>query len=199
MVSIKEDDVFFLEKLFPKNIKEIWLEIGFGSGENIKWQLDNRKDIAIIGCEPYINGVANLLQLLDNEQLHRVKIFTGDAIKIINSLKNNSISRVFILFPDPWPKKRHHKRRLINQNLILNLSRVMIERGELIIASDHNNYISWILHQFLNNKNLIWMAKSKKDFLIKPENWPITRFEERAKQLGSICYFFLFHNLNKNH
>ena len=65
--------------------------------------------------------MANLLQLLDNEQLNRVKIFTGDAIKIINSLKNNSISRVFILFPDPWPKKRHHKRRLINQNLISNL------------------------------------------------------------------------------
>ena len=145
-----------------------------------------------------MNGVANLLQLLDNELLHRVKIFTGDAIKIINSLKNNSISRVFILFPDPWPKKRHHKRRLINQNLISNLAMVMKERGELIIASDHNNYISWILHQFLNNKNLIWMAKSKKDFLIKPENWPITRFEERAKQLGSIFYFFLFRNLNKN-
>ncbi|MAW59173.1 MAG: tRNA (guanosine(46)-N7)-methyltransferase TrmB [Alphaproteobacteria bacterium] len=198
MVSIKEDDVFFLEKLFPKSIKEIWLEIGFGSGENIKWQLDNRKDIAIIGCEPYINGVANLLQLLDNEQLNRVKIFTGDAIKIINSLKNNSISRVFILFPDPWPKKRHHKRRLINQNLISNLSMVMKERGELIIASDHNNYISWILHQFLDNKNFIWRAKSKKDFLIKPENWPITRFEERAKKLGSICYFFRFYNLNKN-
>ena len=95
--------------------------------------------------------MANLLQLLDNEQLNRVKIFTGDAIKIINSLKNNSISRVFILFPDPWPKKRHHKRRLINQNLISNLSMVMKERGELIIASDHNNYISWIHHQFLDN------------------------------------------------
>ena len=142
--------------------------------------------------------MANLLQLLDNEQLNRVKIFTGDAIKIINSLKNNSISRVFILFPDPWPKKRHHKRRLINQNLISNLSMIMKESGELIIASDHNNYISWILHQFLNNKNLIWMAKSKKDFLTKPENWPITRFEERAKKLGSICYFFRFYNLNKN-
>jgi tRNA (guanine-N7-)-methyltransferase len=74
----------------------------------------------------------------------------------------------------------------------------MKEGGELVIASDHNNYISWILHQFLNNKNLIWMAKSKKDFLIKPKNWPITRFEERAKKLGSICYFFRFYNLNKN-
>jgi tRNA (guanine-N7-)-methyltransferase len=139
-----------------------------------------------------------LLQLLDDEQLHRVKIFTGDAIKIINSLKNRSISKVFILFPDPWPKKRHHKRRIINKKLISNLSIVMKEGAELIIASDHNNYISWIMHHFLNNKNLVWMAKSKKDFLIKPENWPITRFEERAKKLGSICYFFRFYNFNKN-
>ena len=85
-----------LDKLFPKNIKEIWLEIGFGSGEHIKWQLDNKKDVAIIGCEPYINGVANLLEILNKEQLQRVKIFTGDARKVIASLKNNSISKVFI-------------------------------------------------------------------------------------------------------
>ena len=142
--------------------------------------------------------MANLLQILDDEQLHRVRIFTGDARKIINSLKNISISKVFILFPDPWPKKRHHKRRIINKNLIVNLSNVMKDRGELIIASDHKNYISWILHQFLYNKNLIWTAKSKKDFLIKSENWPITKFEERAKKLGSTCYFFQFYNLNKN-
>ena len=187
-----------LNKLFPKNIKEIWLEIGFGSGEHIKWQLDNKKDIAIIGCEPYINGVANLLEILNTEQLQRVKIFTGDARKVITSLKNNTISKVFILFPDPWPKKRHHKRRIIDKDLIKTLSIILKESGELRIASDHSNYVSWILHQFLNNKYLIWTAKSKKDFLKKPEKWPKTKFEERAKRLGSICYFFQFYKFNKN-
>ena len=145
-----------LDKLFPKNIKEIWLEIGFGSGEHIKWQLDNKKNVAIIGCEPYINGVANLLEILNKEQLQRVKIFTGDARKVIASLKKNSISKVFILFPDPWPKKRHYKRRIIDKDLIKNLSRIMKKNGELRIASDHNDYVSWILHQFLNNKDLIY-------------------------------------------
>ena len=138
-----------------------------------------------------------MLQLLNQEQLQRVKIFTGDARKIINSLKNNSISKVFILFPDPWRKKRHHKRRIIDIDLIKNISNIMQENGELRIASDHSNYVSWILHQFLYNKTLIWNAKSKKDFLTKPENWPKTRFEERAKRLGSICYFFQFYKLNK--
>jgi tRNA (guanine-N7-)-methyltransferase len=187
-----------LDKLFPKNIKEIWLEIGFGSGEHIKWQLDNKKDVAIIGCEPYINGVANLLEMLNKEQLQRVKIFTGDARKVIASLKNNTISKVFILFPDPWPKKRHHKRRIIDKDLIKTLSIILKESGELRIASDHSNYVSWILHQFLNNKYLIWTAKSKEDFLKKPEKWPKTKFEERAKRLGSICYFFQFYKFNKN-
>ena len=187
-----------LDELFSKNIKEIWLEIGFGSGEHIKWQLDNKKDIAIIGCEPYVNGVANLLEIVNKDQLKRLKIFTGDARKIIASLKNNSISKVFILFPDPWPKKRHHKRRIIDRNLINDLSVILKEDGELRIASDHNDYISWILHQFLNNQDLIWTAKSKEDFLKKPENWPQTKFEERAKKLGSICYFFQFFKPNKN-
>ena len=192
------EDAFNLERLFPKNITEIWLEIGFGSGEHIKWQLDNKKNIAIIGCEPYLNGVANLLALLNKEQLQRVKIFSGDARKIITSLKTGSISKVFILFPDPWPKKKHHKRRLINKNLIKNLSSILKENGELRVASDHNNYVSWILHHFLNSHNLIWVAKSKEDFLKKPENWPITKYEERAKKLGSICYFFQFFKPNKN-
>ena len=105
---------------------------------------------------------------------------------------------MFILFPDPWPKKRHHKRRIIDKDLIKNLSIILKESGELRIASDHSNYVSWILHQFLYNKYLIWTAKSKEDFLNKPEKWPKTKFEERAKRLGSICYFFQFYKFNKN-
>jgi len=194
-VSLKEEDALILEELFPKTIREIWLEIGFGSGEHIKWQLDNKKDIAIVGCEPYINGVANLLEILSKEQLLRVKIFTGDARKVIASLKNNSIAKVFILFPDPWPKKRHHKRRIIDKDLIVSLSNILKKNGELRIASDHSDYVSWILHQFLSNKDLIWTAKSKEDFLNKPEGWPKTKFEERAKRLGSTCYFFQFYQI----
>ena len=197
-VKIREESSLNLAKLFPKNINEIWLEIGFGSGEHIKWQLDNKKDIAIIGCEPYINGVANLLELLSKEQLQRVKIFIGDARKIIASLNKNSISKVFILFPDPWPKNRHHKRRIINKNLIKNISSILVKNGELRIASDHNSYVSWILHQFLNNSDLIWTAKSKEDFLKKAENWPKTKYEERSIKLGNICYFFQYYKLNKN-
>ena len=136
--------------------------------------------------------------MLNKEQLQRVKIFTGDARKIIASLNNNSISKVFILFPDPWPKKRHHKRRIIEKDLITNLSIIMKKNGELRIASDHSDYVSWILHQFLKNKDFIWTAKSKEDFLKKPEDWHKTKFEERAKRLGSICYYFQFYKLYKN-
>ena len=147
-VKIREESSLNLAKLFPKNINEIWLEIGFGSGEHIKWQLDNKKDIAIIGCEPYINGVANLLELLSKEQLQRVKIFIGDARKIIASLNKNSISKVFILFPDPWPKRKHHKRRIISRFLIKNFQKILTPKGRIYIATDTNNYLKVIFLEF---------------------------------------------------
>ena len=91
-------------KLFKSNIKELWIEVGFGSGEHLKWQLENNKDIAIIGCEPYVNGIANLLELLSEEELQRIKIYDGDVRKVFNKMEVNSISKVFILFPDPKPQ-----------------------------------------------------------------------------------------------
>ena len=199
LVQLKDKEISEnFSQLFHKNISDIWLEVGFGSGEHIKWQLDNNKDIGIIACEPYINGVANLIELLNKEQLQRVKIFMGDVRNIIDSIKSNSISKIFILFPDPWPKKKHYKRRIIDKFLINNISRILIVNGELRVATDHNGYMSWILHHFLNNKDFIWMAKEKKNFLTKSENWPSTKYEDKAKKLGKICYFFQYYKLKKN-
>jgi len=184
--------------VFKNNYKEIWLEIGFGSGEHLKWQLENNQDVAIIGCEPYINGIANLLELLNEEELQRVRIFNGDARKIINQLKDKSISKVFILFPDPWPKKKHYKRRLIQINFIEDIYRVLLENGELRISTDHNNYLSWILHKFIKFKKFHWNAKSKLDFLDKSEKWNKTKYELRANTLGNVCYYLQYYKLKKN-
>lgn len=175
----------------------MWVEVGFGSGEHLKWQLDNNKDIAIIGCEPYINGVANLLSILDQEDLKRVKIFSGDARKVISALKKESITKIFILFPDPWPKKKHHKRRLIQSDTIAHIYRILRYDGELRIATDHISYLSWILFQFMKFKKFYWNARSKSDFLFKPENWDKSKYERRADRLGNVSYFLQYYKRNK--
>ena len=141
------------------------------------------KDIGIIGCEPYINGIANLLELLNEEELKRVKIFNGDARKIISKLKANSISKIFILFPDPWPKKKHYKRRFIQSNIIQKLYKILKKNGELRVSTDHNDYLSWILHQFLKFNNFYWSANSRLSFLSKP---------------GNTCYFLQYYKRDKN-
>tara|TARA_B100001996_G_scaffold200966_1_gene153828 strand:+ start:446 stop:841 length:396 start_codon:yes stop_codon:yes gene_type:complete len=130
--------------------------------------------------------------------LKRVKIFNGDARKIINNIKENSVSKIFILFPDPWPKKKHHKRRFIQSNLLKNLYKILTEDGELRISTDHHDYLSWILYHFLKFNNFYWSAKSKLDFLFKPENWPKTKYEIRAISLGNTCYFLQYYKRNKN-
>ncbi|MCH2678573.1 MAG: tRNA (guanosine(46)-N7)-methyltransferase TrmB [Alphaproteobacteria bacterium] len=176
----------------------MWLEVGFGSGEHLKWQIENNKDIGIIGCEPYINGIANLLELLNEEELKRVKIFNGDARKIISTLKENSISKIFILFPDPWPKKKHYKRRFIQSNIIQKLYKILKKNGELRVSTDHNDYLSWILHHFLKFNNFYWSAKGKLGFLSKPENWAKTKYELRASRIGNTCYFLQYYKRDKN-
>ena len=197
-VELKLEDTHNLSELFKNNFKEIWLEVGFGSGEHLKWQLKKNKDIAIIGCEPYLNGIANLLAILDEDELKRVRIFNGDAIKVINNLKDKSISKVFVLFPDPWPKKKHYKRRLIQINFIENIYRVLIENGELRLSTDHNNYLCWILNKFLKFNKFHWNAKSKLDFLNKPEKWIKTKYEIRANKLGNTCFYLQYYKPNKN-
>ena len=123
-------------QLFVENMREVWLEIGFGSGEHLAQQAIENPSVGIIGCEPYINGVARLLADIDKHDLTNVKIFRDDARILLRALPGASIARTFILFPDPWPKMRHHKRRIIGPSTIPSLCRLMPTGTELRIATD---------------------------------------------------------------
>jgi len=179
-----------LDKIFPAPVEKIWLEIGFGSGENIKWQLDNNKDIGFIACEPYINGIADLLILLDKEQLRRIKIYNGDVRDLFQIFNPNTFEKVFILFPDPWPKKKHYKRRIIQKATLNTINIIMILGGELRISSDDYSYACWIMHHIINDNNYKWVAKCKKDYLHKPDSWPNTKYQEKAYKKGHTSYYF---------
>ena len=200
-----------LEKVFPKlriysdkkigknvfnefscEVNSFWLEVGFGNGEHINWQLEKNPNIAFFCSEPYLNGTANFLASLKEENYERIRILMEDGESLLNLLPSASISKTFILFPDPWPKKKHQKRRFINNHIIQKLSRVMKSNGELRIATDSSSYCAWILHFVLKSEEFVWQAKCKKDFLSKPEDWPMTRYEKKAILSGKSPIYLIF-------
>ena len=169
-----------LARLFPLPLTDIWLEIGFGSGEHLLWQAEQHKDIGCIGCEPFINGVASLLGKIERSGLQTIRIHDGDARDVLAWLPPQSIGRIFVLFPDPWPKKRHAKRRLLTPETIAQLARVLREAGDLRLATDSGAYAGEALRTVLASGAFAWTAEVARDWRQRPPDWPETRYERKA-------------------
>jgi len=167
---------------FSDSVDDVWLEIGFGGGEHLLWQAEQHVGVGMLGAEPYESGVAKLLsKLAENETLStRIRIHEGDARDIIEALPAASLGRVFILFPDPWPKKRHHKRRFIQVEMLDRLARVMREGAELRFATDDTGYLAWALERLTAHAAFLWDAKRVLDWTTRPADWPATRYEAKA-------------------
>jgi tRNA (guanine-N7-)-methyltransferase len=156
------------------------------------WQAQHHGNIGLIGAEPYQGGVAKLLSALsspDQDSISRtgrgnlcnsLRIYQGDARDIIDRLMDASLGRIFLLFPDPWPKTRHHKRRLVQTGTLDAFARVMRAGSELRFASDDAGYIAWTLERFLAHSCFEWTAASSNDWKVRPADWPATRYEEKA-------------------
>ncbi len=170
--------------LFSVPVREVWLEIGFGSGEHLLWQTAQNPDIGFIGCEPFINGVASLLGAIEDRGLKTVRLHDGDAREVLPWLPNSGIARAFILFPDPWPKKRQAKRRLVSPALVDALARVLARGGELRFASDDVDYAGHALRAVNLNGAFDWLARKPSDWRLRPEDWPETRYERKALSEG---------------
>ena len=178
--------------IFPSSVDQIWLEIGFGSGEHLVLQAMNNPSVGFIGCEPYINGVARMLTSISEFGLGNVRIFRDDARILLQALPDQSIARTFILFPDPWPKTRHHKRRIVGPQTISALCRLVPKGAELRIATDDPSYKEWILRHMLSCAGFEWRARRPQDWQVKLVDWPETRYEMKANAAGRQCSFFLF-------
>jgi len=168
---------------------ETWLEIGFGGGEHLAAQAARAPNVALIGAEPFVNGVASAVRHVEEQALTNVRIHHGDARDLIANIPDVSIARVFILFPDPWPKARHHKRRLIQPELIEDLARILKPGGRLRFASDWANYVDWTLERFEASPKFNWLADRADDWRIPPADHITTRYEE--KRLGDCAPVFL--------
>ncbi len=160
------------------------LEIGFGAGEHLLSQALHHPDRLYIGCEPFINGVAKLLAGVDMHKLRNIRLFTEDARLLIQQLPDACLDEVFILFPDPWPKLRHNKRRLVNAQTLSMLARVHKPGGRLLIATDHEDYCAWILEHVLASPDYRWTAREKADWQNHPSDWTQTKYQRKTSAEG---------------
>ena len=169
--------------------KELWLEIGFGGGEHMAGQAARNPDVAIIGAEPFLNGVGSALRHVEEQGLSNVRIHHGDARDIIAALPDASLDRVFIMFPDPWHKARHNKRRLIQDDFLAGLARVMKPAAPLRFATDWSDYAEWTVDKAAASGLFSPPAKSAPDWHTAPADHLTTRYEE--KKLGDCAPIFL--------
>ncbi|MBL8658394.1 MAG: tRNA (guanosine(46)-N7)-methyltransferase TrmB [Rhodospirillales bacterium] len=173
--------------LFAPAIADVWMEIGFGAGEHLLAQAQRHPTIGFIGCEPYLNGVAALLSAMENADLGNIRIFPDDARLLLPALAPASIGRLFILFPDPWPKAKHHNRRLVNPATLRAFARILRPGGELRVASDHDGYVRWILDYATRDGGFLWLAQRPADWRQRPADSPATRYQEKAMGRGQSC------------
>ncbi|HVI31686.1 tRNA (guanosine(46)-N7)-methyltransferase TrmB [Phenylobacterium sp.] len=169
--------------------REVWLEIGFGGGEHMAAQAAKHPDVLILGAEPFQNGVASALRHIDEQGLKNVRVKDGDARELLSHLPDGSLERVFILFPDPWPKARHHKRRLVQADVAAELARVLKPGGRLRFASDWADYVDWSLERLTANPAFRWTAERAAGWRAPPADHVTTRYEE--KRLGDCAPVFL--------
>jgi tRNA (guanine-N7-)-methyltransferase len=172
--------------------REVWLEIGFGAGEHLIEQAKANPDVGVVGCEPFLNGVVATLASLKREQLSNLRLRRGDAQTVIEFAPDSFFSRVFILYPDPWPKRRHHKRRVIAEDTIEALARIMRRGAELRFATDVDDYAGWTLTRFLASPHFHWAAARADDWRRPWPEWRPTRYEAKARSEGRRSVYLTF-------
>lgn len=160
------------------------LEIGFGGGEHLLAQAAYNPDTLFIGCEPFINGVAKCLAGIDQQKLKNIRLFTRDARELILAMPDACVDSVFILFPDPWPKARHNKRRLVSTETLHMIARIHKPGGRLLIATDHIDYSEWIFEVLLKHSDYYWTAKEQADWKNPPPDWTETKYQRKTMEEG---------------
>lgn len=187
-IAVPEEGPVDPQALMP-GAKAAWIEIGFGGGEHLAAQAERRPDTLMIGCEPFLNGVGSALRHLDERNLKNVRLHAGDARDVLARIPDGALERVMVLFPDPWPKARHHKRRLVQPETLVEFVRVLKPGGLFRFATDWKDYADWTLERGLKAEGLRWTADEADDWRMPWADHVTTRYEE--KKLGDTPPIFL--------
>jgi tRNA (guanine-N7-)-methyltransferase len=177
---------------YPTPPEKLWLEIGFGGAEHLLWQAEHNPQVTLIGCEPFEDGVVKALGGIDARALGNVRLHADDARPLLRWLPDAALDRAFVLFPDPWPKKKHIKRRLVSTPLLDQLARVMKPGAQLRIGTDIGDYARTILLAVMAHPAFVWPARGPADWRVRGDDWPPTRYEQKAVREGRARYYFRF-------
>lgn len=190
-LSLPPTGMLDAETLFGDS-RPMWLEIGFGRGEHMAGQAAANPQVGIIGAEPFLDGVVGALIEVQERGLTNIRLHNGDALDVLDRLPDASLERVFLLHPDPWPKVRHAKRRFANPGPIDMVARVLKPGGEFRIGTDHPVYCRWALMQMGKRRDFEWLATGPDDWQVRPDDWPQTRYEAKARRLGHEVWYFRY-------
>ncbi len=172
----------------PLPAGEVWLEIGFGGGEHLAHQAATYPDVNFIGAEPFRNGVAKLLAHIEGKSLTNIRIHDDDVRYLLEKLPPASVSKIFVLYPDPWPKKRHHERRIVSADTLMQFHALLKPDGVFLFASDSIDYVEWTLRACKEHGGFLLLSDSAEPFA----NWFETRYEAKAKREGRKTRYLRF-------
>ncbi|HWT13082.1 MAG TPA: tRNA (guanine(46)-N(7))-methyltransferase TrmB [Allosphingosinicella sp.] len=172
--------------------RPLHLEIGFGAGEHLAYRADLLPDHGFIGAEPFLNGVAAALARIAELRLSNVRLHMGDALGVLERLPDASLRFVYLLHPDPWPKARHAKRRMVNHGPLDLIARKLAAGGELRLGTDDPVYCRWATMIMGRRAEFEWLAETARDFLVRPGGWPETRYEAKARREGREVWYFRY-------
>ncbi len=178
--------------LFDFAPRELWLEIGFGGGEHLVAQALAHPDVGFIGCEPFLNGIAKALAAIERDGVGNVRLRAGDARPLIEATPDAALSRVFILYPDPWPKRRHNRRRVVSRQTVAELARAARSGATVRFATDIDDYAGWTLARFLDSPHFRWLAEDAEVWRRQWDDWSPTRYEAKAKLAGRTPVYLTF-------
>ncbi len=190
--QLRVDPAARAEALFDRPMRELWIEIGFGGGEHLAHRARENPDIGIIGCEPFVNGMAKLLAAIHNEGLDNIRLWDDDATKLLPLLPEAAFRTIYLLYPDPWPKRRQRKRRFISDETIAMLARLIMPGGEFRFATDIDDYAGWGLARILRSPHFHWTAERPDDWRKPWATWPSTRYEAKAFREGRTPSYLTF-------
>ena len=181
-----------LTDLFDGPVRAVWLEVGFGGGEHLLHRAREHPDIGFIGVEPFVGSMAKAVAAIVEQDLKNIRLYADDAVNVLDWLPPASLDGAYQLYPDPWPKRRHWKRRFVNAENLDRYARVLKPGAEFRFASDIDTYVDWTLHHCRDHPAFDWQAETAADWRIPWKGWPGTRYEAKAIREGRVPRYLTF-------